>query len=144
MKRIPVIALFSLASLVATSNVLAQSREVRATIPFNFSVGNKLLPAGNYSFISEAQNQILIRSSDQTQFSVLTRTADENPMTWNDGKLVFTKYGDQYFLNEVLSSVAALNVDIPVSKTERKVQHEMADLQAPDKQQAAQVYIALR
>jgi hypothetical protein len=144
MKRIPIVALITLASLVSAGNVLAQSREVRATVPFNFSVGNKLLPAGNYTFISEKQDQILIRSSDQSQFAVLTRTADENPTTWTDGKLIFNKYGDQYFLSEVLCSTAALNVDIPASKTERNAQHQMAELQSPDQKNAAQVYIALK
>jgi hypothetical protein len=144
MKRIPIIALFTLASLVSVGNVFAQTREVRAFVPFDFSVGNKLLPAGNYAFIAEKQDQILIRSNDQSQFAVLTRTADEDQTKWVDGKLIFNKYGDQYFLNEVLCSSVALNVDLPTSRTEKKAQHQMAELQSPDKNTAAQVYIALK
>jgi hypothetical protein len=144
MKRIPIIALFTLASLVSTGNVLAQTREVRAFVPFDFSVGNKLLPAGNYAFISEKQDQILIRSNDQSQFVVLTRTADGDQMKWVDGKLIFNKYGDQYFLSEVLCSSAALNVDIPTSRMEKSAQHQTAELHTPDKTGAAQVYIALK
>jgi hypothetical protein len=144
MKRIPIIALFTLASLVSAGNVLAQTREVRAFVPFDFSVGNKLLPAGNYAFIAEKQDQILIRSNDQSQFAVLTRTADGDQTKWIDGKLIFNKYGDQYFLSEVLCSSAAFNVDIPTSRMEKNAQHQMAELQVPDKTGAAQVYIALK
>lgn len=144
MKRIPIIALFTLASLVSAGNVFAQTHEVRAFVPFNFSVGNKLLPAGNYTFISEKQDQILIRSSDQHQFAVLTRTADDDQTKWVDGKLIFNKYGDQYFLSEVLCSSAALNVDLPTSRMEKNAQHQVAELQSPDKTAAAQVFIALK
>jgi hypothetical protein len=144
MKRIPIIALFTLASLFPVGNVLAQTHAVRAFVPFEFSVGNKLLPAGNYEFLSDKQDQILIRSRDQTQFAVLTRTADEDQMTWNNGKLIFNKYGDQYFLSEVLCSPAALSVDIPTSKMEKNAQHQMAELQSPDKKNATQVFIALK
>ena len=35
------------------------------------------------------------------------------------GKLVFTKYGDQYFLHEILCSACGMNVALPSSKHEK-------------------------
>ncbi|MBV8114110.1 MAG: hypothetical protein JO300_05170, partial [Silvibacterium sp.] len=52
MKRITTTALFILAALVTAGGAVAQDRAVRATVPFDFTVGDKLLPAGNYE-ISE-------------------------------------------------------------------------------------------
>ena len=54
MKRITSTALFTLAVLVTAALVpgtgaMAQGRAVRATVPFDFTVGDKLLPAGTYT-----------------------------------------------------------------------------------------------
>jgi hypothetical protein len=56
------------------------------------------------------------------------------------GKLVFQKYGDRYFLNQVLSPTrTSLNVTIPPSKLEKRVQHQEASMK-----QAQQIQIAAR
>ena len=45
------------------------------------------------------------------------------------GKLVFYKHGDQYILHRILSSYADMNLELPVSKTKKVYQPEMANLQ---------------
>lgn len=54
-RRLLVLALFALALNVAAS---AQDfgHEVRASIPFNFYAGDKVMPAGNYIFAINPQN----------------------------------------------------------------------------------------
>ncbi len=39
----------------------------------------------------------------------------------NGGKLVFHRYGSQYFLSEILCDQASMDVQVPASKTERRV-----------------------
>ena len=46
MKRITAIALFAAASALGAGHALAQDHAVQATMPFDFTVGNKLLPQG--------------------------------------------------------------------------------------------------
>ena len=46
----------------------------------------------------------------------------------NGGKLVFHRYGSQYFLSEVLCDSASLNVEVPRSKTEKRIQLEQAKI----------------
>ena len=49
MKRITAIALFAIASFAVADKSFAQGPTVQATVPFDFTVGNKLLPAGTYT-----------------------------------------------------------------------------------------------
>jgi hypothetical protein len=53
--------------------------------------------------------------------------------------LVFQKYGNQYFLSEVLGPSTSLNVAIPRSKREQSVRREEATLR-----ESSQILIALK
>jgi hypothetical protein len=137
MKRIAVTALLVLSGFVLSGffmggNALAQTtHEVRVNVPFDFAVGNKVLPAGNYSIDSEATafspNEVLIQNTDQHQISVLVRTsgnpAESQPLeVASRGSLVFDQYGGQHFLREIRGPVAAVNAEIPISTAEQNAQ----------------------
>jgi len=126
MKRITAIALAVLASFVTIGSVSAQEPSVRATVPFDFSVGNKLVPAGTYTITSASANVILIRSGEQKVALMSVAFADGKQP--KNSVLVFNKYGDQYFLHEILSSSGSLNLQIPTSKAEKRVQTQEASL----------------
>ena len=81
----------------------AQSK-IKATIPFNFVIGGNELKAGEYAiqqFGSPGSQSLQFRSEDgvleQTGFSVPLETNEIG----NHGRLVFHRYGDQYFLSQV-------------------------------------------
>ena len=152
MKRIPVTALLSLAALLTGGSALAQMRhEVRAYVPYDFTVGTMILPAGHYSFDSvsspAAANDLRIENTDVRGFNALVRATDDGP--WqvlpsavvNRAHLVFDQYGGQYFLREVRGPVAAVNVDIPISAAEeharRSQRNEAAGLSSPNQTTAA-------
>ena len=78
--------------------------EHRATadIPFTFSVGNRILPAGKYDFRivnpSSDQNILQIRSVGGS-VSVLVQTNGVKVDAADDARLVFDRYGDRYFFS---------------------------------------------
>jgi hypothetical protein len=129
MKRITAIALITMANFALAGTSFAQSNGVQATVPFDFTVGNKLLPSGTYTIQQKSMNTnvIVIRSRDKpiAVLSLVTRDSNKGP---NGGKLLFHKYGGQYFLSEILCDQAAMNVEIPRSKTEKRVQLQQATL----------------
>ena len=64
MKRIPAIALLAIANFALAGTSLAQSNGVQAKVPFDFTVGDKVLPAGNYTIRSESSHVIMIKNHD--------------------------------------------------------------------------------
>jgi len=94
-----------LAVVVAFTAVSAygQGRTKRQTfvVPFEFSVGERLLPAGEYTFISEAQI-IRIQSKDGKQnVAVLPVSTHLATQSRAESKLKFKRYGVQYYLSQV-------------------------------------------
>ena len=121
MKHITVfaIAVCLLASLSSAGTASAQDHAARATVPFNFNVGDKWVPAGTYLMTSNMNlpEVIDIRSADGR--ILLLSVTQNDGRRLNTGKLVFTKYGDQYFLHEILCSLCGMNVAFPDSKHEK-------------------------
>ena len=136
MKRITSIALFILAGMVSAGSVLAQDHGVRATVPFDFTVGNKVLPSGTYTIEPTAQNVIVIRNREKN-IAVMSTSYGDGKQS-KTGELVFNKYGDQYFLREILCSSADMSVELPASKTEKRTRLQEARLES-----SPQVFIAL-
>src|SRR5580698_728948 len=127
MNRITAITLFTLASLAAIGTASAQERAVRSAVPFNFTVGGKVLPAGTYT-ISQFASGTLEIENRETKVAVLSVAFSDSHDAGNGGKLVFNKYGDQYFLKEVLCRWNGMNVQLPPSKLEKKARMQEADL----------------
>jgi hypothetical protein len=134
------IAVYLLASFAITGTVSAQDHGATATVPFNFNVGNSWVPAGTYIMTSEISDPkvICIRSKDG-KITLLSVTQGEDRQS-GAGRLVFTKYGDQYFLHEILCSRCGMNVAFPGSKHERLARKRLeAGLLSPN-----DVYLALK
>lgn len=78
----------------------AANQKVVANIPFGFNVGTKNLPAGKYTITvvnpSSDRKILQIRSTDgrSTAITLTTSVAGNTP---EETKLVFHRYGDQYF-----------------------------------------------
>jgi len=138
MKRITAIALLAIANFAMAGMSFAQSNGVKANVPFDFTVANKLLPAGTYTMIRESTGLIEIRNHDKPVAVLTVVTHDENTSS-DGGKLIFHKYGDQYFLSEILSDWATMNVSIPRSKAEKNVRLQQAMVHP-----ANEVFIATR
>ena len=101
MKRITAIALFTIASFFIADRRLAQSDAVQATVPFDFTVGSKLLPPATFTITSVSNNVIEIQDREK-HVSILALRHPDSKKSEQGGKLVFDKYGEQYFLREIL------------------------------------------
>jgi hypothetical protein len=138
MKRITAIALLAIANFALAGTSFAQSYGVKADVPFDFTVANKLLPAGTYTLIAESTGLIEIKNHDKP-IAVLTLVNTDGNRSSNGGKLIFHKIGDQYFLSEILSDWAPMNVTVPRSKAEKRVLLQQAMVHP-----ASEVFIATR
>jgi hypothetical protein len=86
-------------ALLALVPVVGKAAQTTAEIPFSFSVNGVTLPPGDY-FVSPgvpAPGMVVLRGTG----SVLATTIPSGVRDDRGPRLVFHKYGDDYFLREV-------------------------------------------
>lgn len=129
MNRIPAIFLITLAS-VAAAGANAQQPALKANIPFDFTVGNTRMPAGEYTITTPIREVLLLRTAGHSASVVSSESNAES----NSGSiLVFDRYGSQYFLHEVLCpNVASLNLDVAPSKAEKNAREHATEAKLPN------------
>ena len=88
-----------LAILNVPAPALAQSTAMIVTIPFDFHVGAKTLPAGTY--IVNRQGEAIKLSDSSGHSAFVISMAVPNPAAKLDNQLVFNRYGNDAYLTEV-------------------------------------------
>ncbi len=116
--------IFSMLTLAVTFAVVAvyanPARPLTANIPFDFSVGNKTLPAGVYTVAPLTTPGVLRIRREDGRAGVLTQTRGVEAGRGQDQtKLVFRRYGDQYFLTQVWTAGDSNGRELGQSRTER-------------------------
>ena len=126
------IATMILAGFVAMSSARAQSissGKLVANIPFEFNVGNKAMPAGEYTVrqVNPASDHAVLqlRSKDgsasaMVQMTSLIATAQET------AKLVFHCYGDRYFFAQAWTAGTSNGLEAPRPRAERAMSERLA------------------
>jgi len=96
-------AFLGLGLLLAVSAAQAQEPRVKANIPFDFVVGDRVMPAGEYQ-VSEmgASGQLIaILSEDRKATALMVTSACTTSGPSKSSKLVFHAIGGRYFLSQV-------------------------------------------
>ena len=129
-KFFSVVAAGCLLSLLVVGTTSAQEpgTEIRVSIPFDFSVRGKTLPAGEYEVkrINDEPIGLLIRNVHNKHDDVVFETEPkiDRSITKRD-ELIFTRYGDSYFLSEVVTAGEQTGEELYPSHRERELQREM-------------------
>jgi hypothetical protein len=115
----------------------AQAQEpgapIRASIPFAFMVGGRTLPAGNYEIerVTQDQSGLVIRNVNNKHEHIVFETEPmEGRRIARHNVLVFNRYGDDYFLSEVVTAGEQTDRELAPSHAERTLRREMAKNQA--------------
>jgi hypothetical protein len=109
--------LFALTILLMATAVKAQEIKVRASVPFDFVVGDRAYPAGEYSF--KAHGIVLqIVSTEQGSLDKVLSNACENTRPSDKTEVVFRHIGDNYFLYQVWVEGRVSGREMPRSRTE--------------------------
>jgi hypothetical protein len=110
-----IILLGGLALLTAGAASAQTEESLRATIPFEFRVGQVTLPAGEYDVTYDAldaPNILTVRSQDGRHTAlVLTEPIDAKAPT-KGARLVFDRDGDAYQLSEVFAPAARVGSEV--------------------------------
>src|SRR5258706_7126559 len=89
---------------MACSSLHAQSMNLRANIPFDFRVGDKLMPAGEYTINHLAEGVLAVRERSGAHAGAMLLTLPTSrKVAATKGGLEFNRYGDTYFLAKILT-----------------------------------------
>lgn len=99
--------MLSLLLVLATASVNAQSKRSFINIPFSFTVGDKTLPAGEYTITPitrDSYNVWQVESRSRDKRVLVTTIPMWDSKTPDEPSLVFNKYDGQYFLSQILTT----------------------------------------
>ena len=125
---------FAMIVLVGSMAVAAKAQtsgraQLIANIPFQFNVGNKTLPAGEY-VISHVNPTVepgvlAFRSVDGSSRALIQMNSAQGKAQ-ESAKLIFRRYGNQYFFAEAWVDGDNTGFQAPKSRAERATAHEFA------------------
>ena len=93
----------------------AQTTQLKVTVPFEFTAGSVQLPAGVYEVTSAGSwggPTLLVRNVNSNGGSFVVSFSCSSKKPTADAKLVFHRYGQQYFLAEVWNRNSSLGNQI--------------------------------
>ncbi|HEU4388372.1 MAG TPA: hypothetical protein VFV34_11285 [Blastocatellia bacterium] len=124
MKKRVLMVLTTLSLFVALAGVSAFAQSdmrLRANIPFEFSVGHKMLPAGEYRVWKTSEGALAIRREDCRVSQVFIVNQAQTGATPTESKLIFNRYGDQYFLSQIWTAGNDYGYQLNKNKAEREL-----------------------
>jgi hypothetical protein len=115
--------LFALTVLLLATAAHAQTTNVKASIPFNFVVGDHAYSAGEYTVKSLSQGSAAIRidNADESEKRMTLSIACQKGQPAAQTTLVFRRLGDNYFLYQIWTEGNSLGREFPMSKAEVKI-----------------------
>ncbi len=124
---VSVLALGLFVALAATSAHAQTSELIKADVPFDFTIKGKTLPAGEYVVrrMNDSSTALMVRSTNGRDVMIFLTIAADADGNNNAGKLVFNKYGSQYFLAKV-QRAGGIAQEVPASRRERDLRKELA------------------
>jgi hypothetical protein len=113
-----------LAGLLGSVTYAQDFRQLMSiNIPFDFVVGNKSLPSGEYYVLGSAGNSFIwIRDLQGKMVAITNTVPNRSPDRAANSALHFNRYGDTYFLHKVVVAGLDIAKELSKSKREREVQ----------------------
>jgi len=124
MKKIITTFLFGVAFMIAASSANALTTQ-KATIPFDFTVGQQSVPAGTY-VISQVSPELIQLDSSNRVIHLRVGVIPADWVSQRPDKLVFHKYGDRYFLSELRGGIGEYVSTLNPSRLEKNMRLEQA------------------
>ena len=114
--------------IAAAGSMFAQAPlKVVVDVPFDFVIGDKTLPAGEYSVKSIASGRadtLLVQSADRRSASIILTHGVQAASVQKEAKLLFTQRGNRYFLSQVWTPGISVGRMIPKSRLQREAEAE--------------------
>lgn len=119
---ITVIMLVTIAGLSTAKAQTSGNPQLIANIPFEFSVGNKTMPAGEYTVScanATSPRKVLQLRGRDGRAGVFVQTNSTIGKIQDSAKLVFNRYGDQYFFAQAWLPADNIGMQASQSRSEK-------------------------
>lgn len=116
-----VIAFGLLISCATAATAPVFSFRLKAEIPFEFMVGKKKFPKGEYTIESVGDTGNMLLRRDKGGKAVNFLTIKDKQTDKHKSKLLFRRYGDQYFLARISDGTSQTVFKIEKSGAEKKI-----------------------
>jgi hypothetical protein len=115
-------------ALLITTAASAQTVKLNVTVPFNFTVNRATLPAGEYSVSSmdDHGTVLAIRNLNSKATNLVSSIACVKLSSATQSKLVFRRYGDHYFLNQIWTEGNSDGRELPPSAREKEIAQDFS------------------
>jgi hypothetical protein len=110
----------SLIMFVASAFCYGQTVIAEATVPFDFHVGQTLMPGGDY-VVSESQSLLVVRGAAGKPAAMLLTLPTSRHGKASAPSLQFDRYGNEYFLANIWRSDSQEGRALPKSKREQEL-----------------------
>jgi hypothetical protein len=108
------------------TNAFGQTAVVKANVRFDFQIGERTYPAGEYRISIGSDNFIRITSVSDASNSQFLPANHSNGGKEQRSRLVFSKYGEDYFLTEIVLDCQQWDYLIPASRRQRDSEKHLA------------------
>jgi hypothetical protein len=127
-KTLKSVALMGLLVVLSAAIANAQSaRRIEASIPFDFTAGETKLKAGDYTVKQISRDSLLLRSADEkTSIVIVAPIAIQSMRQDAPERLVFNRYGSEYFLSQAWTNRAADGRQLNPSRAESEIAKHLA------------------
>ena len=123
--RVRNIVTLGLFFILAMVTVQAQTKKGEVNIPFDFYAGTAKLKAGTYQLKRMSDTAIAIRSSDGKTTALVNAPLTIGARDFKSGRrLVFNRYGDQFFVSQIWLDVESGRQVIPTKEEIRVAKDE--------------------
>lgn len=123
--RISIVVATLIAFIVGASVFLYSQTQMTTLfsvqVPFDFRVGSSHLSAGHYRVLHVGSHLILLQRDDGKAQGLIPVMVSDRPSGESASKLVFNRYGDQYFLSQVWTAEDGQRHDCFPSQSEEIV-----------------------
>ena len=114
-------------AIALPTNAFGQTANVKANVRFDFQIGERAYRAGEYRISLVRDNHIILISSvSDSKSSQFLFANHSNGGKKQTSRLVFFKYGEDYFLTEIVLDSQQWDYSIPPSRRQRDSEKHLA------------------
>lgn len=123
-RTIALAALVVIASMSPTMHAQTGAPTARVNVPFSFDYGSKHFAHGVYTLSMINADVLLIRGNSDSAMGMV-RAASE-PVRNTNSVVIFRRYGDRYFVTELVLATRGTRLAVNESKAEKHAAREFA------------------